>query len=96
MIINEISRIDVIVGGDHAQGVFNFLMKVLFVMKSRKTGGHISSVAYILCKKDHVDILSYIMIKKLQNLFILMLESMTFDNQQLYIRNMYVASNLAF
>ena len=34
--VNEIFRIDVIVGGDHGQGVFIFAMKLLFVMKSEK------------------------------------------------------------
>ena len=34
--VNEISRIDVIVGGDHGQGAFTFPMKLLFVMKSGK------------------------------------------------------------
>ena len=34
---DEISRIDVIVGGgDHGQGAFLFPMKLLFVMKSKK------------------------------------------------------------
>ena len=36
MIVNEISRIDVIVEGDHSQGVFGFPMKLLIGMKSEK------------------------------------------------------------
>ena len=32
--INEISRVDVIVGGHHGQCAFRFPMKLLFVMKS--------------------------------------------------------------
>ena len=36
LIVNEISRIDVIVDSDHGEGVFRFLMKLLFVMKSEK------------------------------------------------------------
>ena len=36
LIVNEISRIDVVVGGDHGQGAFIFSMKLLFVMKSEK------------------------------------------------------------
>ena len=30
--VNEISRIDVQIGGDHDQGPFRFQMKLLFVM----------------------------------------------------------------
>ena len=33
---DEISRIDVIAGGDHGQGAFRFPMKLLFIMKSEK------------------------------------------------------------
>ena len=34
LIINEIFRINVIVEGNHGQGVFRFSMKLSFVMKS--------------------------------------------------------------
>ena len=34
LIINKIFRINIIVGGDHCQGVFRFAMKLSFVMKS--------------------------------------------------------------
>ena len=34
--VNDISRIDVIVGGDHGQDAFRFQVKLLFVMKSEK------------------------------------------------------------
>ena len=34
IIIDDISRISVVVCGDHGQGVFRFPMKLLFVMKS--------------------------------------------------------------
>ena len=46
--INEISKIDVIVGDDHDRGAFRFLMKLLFVMKSEKHAKRTSSVDYIL------------------------------------------------
>ena len=51
IIIDDISRIDVIVGGDHGQGAFRFSVKLLFIMKSSKNVERESSVAYILCKK---------------------------------------------
>ena len=38
--VAEISRIDVIVGGDHGQGAFRFLIKILFVIKSEKCQTH--------------------------------------------------------
>ena len=51
---NEISRIDMIVGGDHGQGAFRFPVKLLFVMKSTLSIERTSSVAYILCKHKMV------------------------------------------
>ena len=36
LIVNEISRIDVIVRGNHYQGMFRFPMKLLFIVKSEK------------------------------------------------------------
>ena len=51
IIIDNISRIDVVVGGDHGQGAFRFPMKLLFIMKSSKNIERENSVAYILCKK---------------------------------------------
>ena len=51
IIIDNISRINVVVGGDHGQGTFRFPMKLLFIMKSSKNIERESSVAYILCKK---------------------------------------------
>ena len=53
--VYDISRIDVIVCGDHSQGAFRFPMKLLFFMKSSKSVERESSVAYILCKKDNGD-----------------------------------------
>ena len=35
--IDDVSRIDVVVGGDHSKGTFRFPMKLLFIMKSSKT-----------------------------------------------------------
>ena len=56
IIIDDISRINVVVGGDHGQGVFRFPMKLLFIKKSTKNIERVSSVAYILCKKDNGNI----------------------------------------
>ena len=83
MIINEISRSDVIVGGDHGQGVFRFPMKMLFIMKCGKSHVRISNVTYILYKKDNGLIPKDSIIEKLQELFKLILVTMIFDNQQL-------------
>ena len=58
--VNEISRIDIIVGGDHGQGNFRFLMKLFFVVKNTKNVERTSSIAYILCKKDNGGIYSKI------------------------------------
>ena len=49
--LDDLSRIDVVIGGDHSQGAFKFPMKLLFIMKSSKNIERENSVAYILCKK---------------------------------------------
>ena len=94
--VNDISRIDIIVGSDHGQGVFRFSIKLLFVMKSSKNVEHESSVAYILCKKDNGDILKNTIIDKIQDSFKLMLEPIIFDNHHVSIDNLYVIGDLAF
>ena len=54
--LDDISRINLIIGGDHGQGAFRFPLKLLFVMKSSKNVERESSVAYILCRKDNGEI----------------------------------------
>ena len=71
-------------------------MKLLFGMKSRNTVERIRIVTYILCEIDYDDILQDTRINKLQQSFKLMLEPMTFVNQQLSISNIYVTDDLAF
>ena len=60
------------------------------IMNSRKTVESISSLTYILRTKDNGYMLKNIIIEKLKELFKLILEAMTFDNQQLSISNMYM------
>ena len=49
----NISRIDIVVGGDHGQGAFRFPMKILYIMKDDTRYESIQPVGYILCKKDN-------------------------------------------
>ena len=49
--VNEIYRIDVVVGGDHGPGAFRFPVKLLFVMKYSKNLERTSSVAYTFFQK---------------------------------------------
>ena len=94
--LNDLSRIDVVIGGDHGQGAFRFLMKLLFVMKSFKNVERESSVAYILCKKGNGEILKNKIIKKLQDSFKLMLKIILIENHQVSIDNLYVTGDLTF
>ena len=55
-----------------------------------------SSVAYNLCKKGNGYILKNTIIDKLQDLFKLMIDSVTIDNHQVSINNLYVTDDLAF
>ena len=57
IIIDDISRINVAVGGDHGQGAFIFPIKLFFIMKSSKNIKRESRVTYILFKKYNGDIL---------------------------------------
>ena len=63
--ISNIDRIDIVVGGDHGQGVFRFPMKILYIMNNEKRHESIQTVGYILCKKDNGIILKIIIIKDL-------------------------------
>ena len=65
-------------------------------MKSSKNIKRKSSVAYISCKKDNGDILKNTIIGKLQESFKLMLKTISIDNHQLSIDNLYVTSDLEF
>ena len=65
-------------------------MKLLFIMKSFKNVERESSVVYILCKKDNGDILKNKIKDKLQESFKLILETISIDNHQLSIDNLYV------
>ena len=51
--IFNISRIDIVVGGDHSQGAFRFPMKILYIMKDDTRHKSIQPIGYILCKKDN-------------------------------------------
>ena len=51
MNLNEISRINVVAGGDHEQDAFYFLMKCLVVMNYGKILVRIFNITYILGKK---------------------------------------------
>ena len=96
MNVDDISRIDVTVCGDHGQCAFRFPMKLLFIMKSSKNVERESSVAYILCKKDNGDILKNTIIDKLQDSFKIMLETISIENHQLSIDNLYVTGLLKY
>ena len=54
---DNLSRIDVVIGGDHGQGTFRF--------PSSKNIERESSVAYILCRKDNGEIIQYTIKNKL-------------------------------
>ena len=70
-----IHEIDVIIGGDHGQGTFRFLMKLLFVMTSSKIVERESSVVYVLCRKNNDESFKNTIVDKLQNSFKLILKS---------------------
>ena len=94
--MNEISRINVTVGGDHGQGAFRFPMKLLFIMKSSKKFERKSSVIYILYKRDYDDILKNTIIETFQESFMLMLDPIKINNHQTSIDKLYVTSDFEF
>ena len=93
--ISDISRIDIVVGGDHGQGAFRFSMKILYTINNGNIHESIQSVGYILYKKDNGIILKNTIIEDLGNSIKLLNESMIFNNQQLSSSNIYVTGVLA-
>ena len=94
--ISNINRIDIVVGGDHSQGVFRFPMKILYIMNNGTRRKSIQPVGYILCKKDNGIILKNTIIKDLGDSINSLNESMSFNNQHLSSFNIYVTGDLAF
>ena len=94
--ISDISRIDIVVGGDHSQGVFRFPMKMLYIMINDNRHESIQTVGYILYKKHHGIILKNTIIKDLGDSIKLLNKSMTFNNQQLSSSNMLVTGDFVF
>ena len=95
-VINEIFRIDVIVCGVHGRGAFRFSIELLFVMISEKLLKIQVVLPTLHAKKHNEDILQNTIIDKLQESFVLMLEHMTLDNQQVSISNIYITGDLVF
>ena len=61
--ICDINRIDIVVGGDHGQGTFQFPMKILYTMNNGKRHESIQLMGCILCKNDNGIILKNTIIK---------------------------------
>ena len=70
-------------------------MKLLFIMKSEKLL-NVQVVLLTYYTKHNNDILKNIIIEKIQESFMLMLELIKNDNQQVSISNIHVTDNLAF
>ena len=77
MNLSDIDRIDVVVGGDHGQGSFRFLMKILYIMNNEERHESIQPVGCILCKKDNGLILKNTIIKDLGDSINVLNESMS-------------------
>ena len=94
--LSDIDRIDIMVGNDHGQGAFRFPMKILYIMNNEKRHESIQPVGYILCKKDNGLILINTINQDICDSIKLLNESMLFNNQQLFLSNIYVTGDLAF
>ena len=94
--LDDLSRIDTVIGGDHGRGAFRCPMKLIYVMKSSNFFERESSVAYFLCKKNNGEILKNTIIHKLQDSLKLILEIISIDNHQVSIDNLYVTGDLVF
>ena len=46
--ISDINRIDIVIGGDHGQGVFRFPLKILYIMNNGNRHEGIQPLGYIL------------------------------------------------
>ena len=94
--LSTIDKIYIVVGGDHGQGTFRFLMKILYITSNEKRHKSIQPEGCILCKKDNGIILKNTIIKDLGDSINLLNESMSFNNQWLCPFNIYVTGDLIF
>ena len=79
--ISGISRIDIVVAGDHGQGVFWFPIDILYIMNNGNRHESIQPMDYILCKKDNGIILKNVIIKDIGDSINSLNESMSFNNK---------------
>lgn len=63
--VNNIDRIDIVVRGDHGQGVFYFPMKLIHIMDDEESIEREVYTGYVYCRKDNGVILKNIIIIKL-------------------------------
>ena len=89
----DIDRIDIVVDGDHGQGAFRFPMQILYIMNDEKRHESIQPVGYILYKKNNGLVLKNTIIKDPVDSINLLNESMSFNNQQLSLSNIYVTGD---
>ena len=94
--INKISRIDIFVGDDHTQGVFSFLIKILYIMNTGKIYEILPPVGYIWYKKDNGVILNITIIEDLLDYINSLKEFTIFNNQHMSPSNIYLIGDLAF
>ena len=88
--INEINRINIVMGGDHGQES----MKIMYKMNNGKRCESIQPVGCILCKKNNSIILKNATIKDLGDSIHLINESMIFNNQHISPSIIYVTGYL--
>ena len=72
-------------GGDHGQGAFQLPMQILYIMNTGKNHASIQPVGYILYKKYNDIILKNTNIKDFGDSANLLIKSMIFNNQHIYI-----------
>ena len=97
--INNMDRIDIVVGGDHGQDVFRFPMKLICIMDDEEMFEREVHVSYVYCRKDNGMICKNIIIMKLGESFkkyYIIFHYFSFNNQHPPITNVYMIDNLAF
>ena len=90
--INEINRINIVMGGDHGQGSIT----ILYMMNNGKRCESIQPAGCILCKKNNSIILKNAIIKDLRDSIHLLNESMIFNNQRISPSIIYITGYLNF
>ena len=94
--IDNIDRINIIIGGEYGQGAFLFPIKLIYIMDDEEIFEREVYVDCIYCRKDNDTIFKNAIIMRLRESFKKTLHSFLFNNQHIPNHNVYMIGDLSF